>query len=259
VPSVEDLAEELLDVDTNEVGGMAPGGDRSSLRLSDDDEALIAAAAAMSPNVAVVVQCGSAVMMPWADSVRAVLVTWYPGVEGGNALGDIVTGSAEPSGRLPFAIPTDEAHLVHFDRNATTETYGLLHGQWKLDADGNPAHFPFGAGRGYSTFVLGDAVLSDDGSAVTVEVSNASERAGSTVVFVTAGVDESTVDRPGQRLIGFRRVFAAPAETTTVRIDLDWEQLDVRRNGHWWTEPATYRIRLGQDADDVAVELTVSR
>ncbi len=91
-------------------------------------------------------------MMPWADSVRALLVSWYPGVEGGNALADVLTGVAEPGGRLPFAIPSDADHLVPFDKDATAVVYDLLHGQWKLDADGHTAHFPFGAGTGYTTF-----------------------------------------------------------------------------------------------------------
>ncbi len=130
-------------------GRMAPGGDRASLRLSDADEALIAAAAARHDRVVVVVQCGSAVMMPWADSVAATLVTWYSGVEGGTALADVIVGHAEPRGRLPFVIPTDAGHLPTFDRTATEAVYDLFHGQWMLDRDGNAAHFPFGWGLGY--------------------------------------------------------------------------------------------------------------
>jgi beta-glucosidase len=259
MPSIDTLAEGLSDTESQEVGGMAPGGDRVSLRLSDDDEQLIAAAAAANPNVVVVVQCGSAVMMPWADSVRTVLVSWYPGVEGGNALGDILSGTSEPAGRLPFAIPFDEAHLVRFDRNATTETYGLLHGQWKLDADGNVAHFPFGAGSSFTTFEVSDASVSTDGSTATLRVTNTGNRSGSTVVFAHAGVDDSAVERPTKRLIGFRRVVSEPGATVSVSIALDWEQLDVRRDGGWWCEPGTYRVHFGLDAADAAAVVTVTR
>jgi beta-glucosidase len=257
--TLDDLADAAGDSDSSEVGGMAPGGDRASLRLSAADEQLIAEVVALNPCVVAVVQCGSAVMMPWSDSVRALLVSWYPGVEGGNALGDILTGAAEPAGRLPFAIPTDEAHLVPFDRNATTASYELLHGQWKLDADGNEARFPFGAGAGFTTFDVGAAVLADDGSSVTIEVQNTGTRVGSTVVYAFAGIDQSTVQRPLRRLIGFRRVTAEPGESRAVTIDLDWGQLDVRRDGTWWTEPGTYRVHLGQDASALPVEVIAAR
>lgn len=244
---------------TAEVGGMAPGGDRVSLRLSEADEALIAAAASLSSQVVVVVQCGSAVMMPWVASVRSVLVTWYPGVEGGNALGDVLTGAAEPAGRLPFIIPSDEAHLVHFDRNATTETYGLLHGQWKLDADGNDAHFPFGFGMGYTTMSLGEPALSDDATTISVDVTNEGSRDGTTVVFAFAGIDASSVERPKRRLIGFRRIAVARGDTAVASIDLDWHQLDVRQSGAWWSEPGEYRVSVGQNAADTTASVTTSR
>ncbi len=257
--SPEPAADEIEPDDGAAVGGMSPGGDRVSLRLSDDDEALIAAAAALSDRVVVVVQCGSAVMMPWASSVGAVLVTWYSGVEGGHALADVLVGRSEPAGRLPFAVPADEAHLVHFDKDATEETYGLLHGQWHLDAEGHVAQFPFGAGEGYASFELSVAALSGDASSVSVEVRNTSERDGSTVVFVFAGVDESSVERPQRRLVGFQRVVVAAGATRSVTIDIDWQQLDVRRDGVWWTEPGRYLLSIGQRAGDVGIEVLADR
>ncbi len=141
---------------------MALGGDRASLRLSPEDEALIAAAAAVCEHVVVVVVSGSAVVMPWADEVAAVLQSWYAGVEGGAALASIVTGASEPGGRLPFAVPRDEADLAFFDRNAVAIEYDLFHGQWLLDRDGVEAHFPFGWGLGYSPVEIEDASLIDD-------------------------------------------------------------------------------------------------
>lgn len=243
----------------DEVGGMSKGGDRSSLRLSDDDEALIAAIGASSSNVVVVVQCGSAVMMPWADSVRAVLVSWYGGVEAGHGLADVLTGAAEPGGRLPFAIPADADHLVDFDRDATEATYGLVHGQWKLDADGNSAQFPFGAGRGYTTFELAETRAVSADSELRVEVVNTGARAGSTVVFAHASMDASSVERPPKRLVGFARVHAEPGETVEATIDIDWRQLDVRRDGTWWTEPGEYRIHLGFDAVTPAASVAFAR
>ncbi|HYN33403.1 MAG TPA: glycoside hydrolase family 3 N-terminal domain-containing protein [Ilumatobacteraceae bacterium] len=233
-------------------GMMAPGGDRVSLRLSAADEALIAAASARHRNVVVAVMCGSAVLMPWVESVSSTLVIWYPGVEGGTALADVVSGRAEPGGRLPFAIPTDLDHLVAFDRNATAVTYDLFHGQWKLDRDRNPAQFPFGWGLGYGSAMVDATHLIDAGRSVQVELSNGSDRATSTVVFVHAGLDESEHERPARRLVGFGRVDVAAGERSSIVIDLDWSMLDLRLDGAWVTEAGSYSVDVGRFANDPA-------
>ena len=143
--------------DGGSVAGSSPGGDRASLRLHPDDEQLISDAAAACDRVVVAVMAGSAVVMPWLESVPAALMVWYPGSEGGHALADVLLGHAEPGGRLPFAVPRDESDIVGFDRDATSAVYGVLHGQWHLDAEGTTAHLPFGHGLGYSTLDIGDA------------------------------------------------------------------------------------------------------
>ncbi|MEL6893736.1 MAG: glycoside hydrolase family 3 C-terminal domain-containing protein, partial [Actinomycetota bacterium] len=246
-----------------EESGMSRGGDRSSLRLRRQDEALIEAAVALNDRVVVVMQCGSAVVTPWADTVPAVLYGWYPGVEGGNGLADVLTGAAEPGGRLPFAVPTDEAHLPDFDATATAATYDLVHGQWMLDRDGVAPHFPFGWGLSYTRWSVDSVAVSTVGSGVArveATVTNVGERVGSTVVFVHAGLPGSAVDRPSQRLIGFTRVVVAAGSSQRVGIELDWHQLDVRRDGGWWTEPGEYRLWVGQHAGDRgAQELVVAR
>ncbi len=130
--------------------GMGAGGDRSSLTLRPEDEELILAVAAANPRTVVVLMCSSAVLMErWRDVVPGILVLWYPGMEGGHALADIVFGHDSPGGRLPFAIPTDEAHLPFFDAQATSIEYGPLHGQRLLDDLGVEAAFPFGFGLTY--------------------------------------------------------------------------------------------------------------
>ena len=229
---------------------MALGGDRVSLRLSADDEALIGAAAAACDRVVVVVVSGSAVVMPWADEVAAVLQSWYGGVEGGAALASIVVGESEPGGRLPFAVPRDEADLAFFDRNADAIEYDLFHGQWLLDRDGVEAHFPFGWGLGYSPVEIEEASLIDDQRRVAVTVRNHGDRATSTVVFAHAGVDGSAFDRPSRRLVGFTRVELDPHGTATATIDPDWSMLDIRIDGTWVTEQGTCLVDVGLHAHD---------
>jgi beta-glucosidase len=229
---------------------MAPGGDRASLRLPPADEALIAAAAARHDRVVVVIVGGSAVLVPWAETVPTVLITWYSGVEGGTALADVLTGAAEPAGRLPFAVPTAAEHLVPFDRDATAVVYDLFHGQWKLDRDGVPAQFPFGWGLGHGPVEVLSADLASDAATVRVTVGNPGPRPTSTVVFAFAGMPASVHDRPRRRLVGFSRVRVAPGATATADIAVDWSALDLRLDGGWVTEPGRYELEIGRHAHD---------
>ena len=234
-------------------GGFLPGGDRRSLRLRSADEALIAAATSVSDSVVVVVMSGSAVVMPWLESTAATLMIWYPGMEGGHALADVLCGAVEPGGRLPFAVPRSEGDLVPFDPDATVVTYDLFHGQWLLDRTGVEAHLPFGWGLGYTTWSLGNAsVVRAEAAAgqVDLEVANRGTRPGATVVQVFAGRPGSVHDRPARRLVGFTRVTLGPGEAETVRIPFDLATLAVREDGSWVQEPGRYELTVGLHAHD---------
>jgi beta-glucosidase len=133
-----------------ERGGIGQGGDRRSLTLRPEHEALIATLAAASDHVVVVLMCASAVLMErWRHTVPGIVILWYPGMEGGHALADILLGHEAPTGRLPFAIPTSAEHLPPFDAQATSIEYGALHGQRLLDELGVEAAYPFGFGLSY--------------------------------------------------------------------------------------------------------------
>ena len=135
---------------SGEGSGIGQGGDRRSLTLRADDEALIGAIAAANTHVVVALMCASAVLMErWRDLVPGIVILWYPGMEGGHALADIVLGRQAPTGRLPFAIPTSVDHLPPFDADATSIEFGPLHGQKLLDHLGVEAAFPYGFGLTY--------------------------------------------------------------------------------------------------------------
>ncbi len=216
---------------------MARGGDRRTLRLSADDEELIQSAVAEAGGAPVIVAVmgGSAVTMPWADTVQVVLQLWYPGQEGGHALADILFGHVPPSGRLPFAIPRHETDLVHFDPDATEETYGLLHGQWWLDANDTIAHFPFGHGLSTTTLRLVSAERVDD-TEVRVTVANKGDRDGVEVVQIYASAPDSDYERPRRRLVGFRRALVASNQTESISVPVDLSVLDLRIDGEWLRE-----------------------
>ena len=231
----------------------------------DADEALIEAVAARNPNTVVVVMGGSAVVMPWVESVPATLMVWYPGMEGGHALADVVTGRAEPGGRLPFAVPVDETDLVAFDPDAATAVYDLFHGQWLLDRDEREPAFAFGLGLTYTDFEIIEARVEpgpggpgEEEWRVHATVANVGPRAGSTVVQVYAGIPLSHYERPHRRLVGFARVALEPGHEAEVELRCPLDPLRVRDHGAWVTERGRYHLDVGLRANDPdRVELTI--
>ena len=107
------------------------------------------------------VAAGAVLTESWRARVPALLMMWYAGMEGGHALADVLTGAHNPSGRLPFSVPTAEEHLPFFDRDATAITYDRFHGQRLLDKLGVRAAFPHGFGLSYTTFEIRHVELAD--------------------------------------------------------------------------------------------------
>lgn len=232
---------------------MAPGGDRRRLELSEADEALLQAVASANPRTVAVVMGGSAILMEsWRDRIPAILLAWYPGMEGGHALADVLLGTEEPGGRLPFAIPTRADHLPDFDPDAESVVYDLWHGQWKLDRDGHAAAFPFGFGLGYAPTSIEDVRVErhDDGHVVRCSVRNHGDRAGSEVVQVYAGRPGSAWERPASRLVGFARVEVPPGAAREVAVPVEWSAVDVRDGARWVREPGRWELRVGRHAGD---------
>jgi len=202
------------------------GGDRRSLALRSSDIELITAVTAANPRTVVVLIGGSAILTTgWSERVPALAMAWYGGMEGGRALADALTGAAEPTGRLPFVIPTDAAHLPPFDRTAMQVVYDDSWGQRKLDADGHAAAFPFGFGLGYTTLEhelvshrFGDAGGTAGGTA-QVRVSNPGEREGTTVVQVYAA--DVSLEHPVAQLLGFQKVTVPAGAEAVIQVKLD--------------------------------------
>ncbi len=239
----------------------SPGGDRRSIRLLPDDERRIAAAVAVNPNVVVVVMSGSAVTMPWAGSVPAIVMSWYPGMEGGHALGSLLTGEADFTGRLPFVVPVDEADLPHWDIDAANETYDLWHGHTLLRRNGVEAAYPFGFGLSYGETELQSARIEGvDGDRIDLScrIANVGGRATSVVVQVYGGVPGSAFERAERRLVGFARIDVLPDAVTTAEVVINRRMLDVRMNGTWVREELPVQLWIGQYAyDHASLTMTV--
>ncbi|BCJ51536.1 beta-glucosidase [Actinoplanes sp. NBRC 14428] len=230
------------------------GFDRTSLALPGRQDELVARVAAANPRTVVVVNAGSPVLLPWADDVAAVLLTWFPGQEAGAALADVLLGVEEPGGRLPTTWPRREQDCPVLEvapRDGVVEyEEGVFIGYRAWDLAGTPPRYAFGHGLGYTTWRY-EAIEASATEAV-VTLTNTGTRFGREVVQVYAGPIGGRPDapaRPARALAGFAPVEAHPGETVTVRVALPertWQVWD----GGWRTVPGAYAITAAHALDD---------
>ncbi len=248
---------------TADMNTMPPGGDRKLLTLHPDDEALIQSVVASNPRTVVAMMGGSAIITEnWRGQVPAILMLWYPGMEGGHAFADILLGNVNPSGKLPCVFAARSEDLPYYDMNAKAITYDLWHGYRKLERDGCVPAFPFGFGLSYTTFEFDHLCLSasslsaEDTLTATLDVTNSGLADGDTVVQIYVAVPASRVERAPKELKAFRRVGLKAGETKTVQVDIPVKDLAYYDEGSGWTvEPTTYTLIAGQHSlDDRALQ-----
>ena len=205
------------------------GGDRKSLQLHKDELRMIHRTAALNKNCAVVLMGGNVIMThDWQDEVKAILFAYYPGMEGGSAVCDILYGKCNPCGKLPFAIAQDEKDYPQVKWSTTEQHYGYYHGYQKLDRDGKTPDFPFGFGLSYTTFDITDAALAENDpekAVFTARVANTGSVAGAQVVQLYVSFPESPVERPVRTLMGFEKVRLEAGESREVRITVNKKEL----------------------------------
>ena len=236
------------------------GHDRASLHLPLGQDELVRRVVAANPRTVVVLNCGAPMLLPWIDDVPSVLLAWYPGQEGGEAIVDVLVGDAEPGGRMPTTwarVERDTPSYLHYPGEAGVVRYGeeLFVGHRWYDARGIEPLIPFGHGGSYATFEWGEPVLRGSGTDVVVEVpvTNAGDRAGSDVVQVYVGAVDPVVLRPMRQLAGFAKVAVDPGQTASAVVRLDaraFARWDVA-TGAWLVDPGRYRIEIAASAADL--------
>lgn len=241
------------------------GFDRTTIDLPADQIELIRAVAAVNSRPIVVLSNGGVVSLePWHDDVPVIVEGWLLGQAGGGALADILVGAAEPSGRLTETIPlrlADTPAFLTFPGEANVVRYGegVFVGYRHYETIDRPVRYPFGFGRTYTTFALGEPVATRGG--VRVRVTNTGTRVGSEVVQVYVAPAPSAVARPVRELRGFAKVRLEPGESFDVEIALDdraFAHWDVLR--HEWRVPGgEYRIEVGRSAQDIVGSVVVRR
>jgi beta-glucosidase len=244
------------------------GFDRVSLALPGRQDELVRKVAAANPRTVVVVNSGAPVLLPWADEVATILLSWFGGQEFGNALADVLLGEAEPGGRLPTTWPASEAGLpsAQPDDGVLGYTEGLFIGYRAFDRDGREPLFPFGHGHGYTTWSYDSITVDCDeanpagrpGVAVCVEVRNTGSRPGREVVQVYASRPDSAVERPAKWLAGFAAVDADPGETVTVGILLPDRVFQHWADGGWTLEAGTFALAAGSSSASLPLTAAVT-
>jgi beta-glucosidase len=230
-------------------------GDRESLRLKEHDVDLIITASEQNPNVTVVLVGGSAILMEeWIAKVKAIIMAWYSGMEGGNALANIIFGKVNPSGKLPFTIPKKESDLPVFKAEINEIEYGYYHGYTLMEKEGITPRFPFGFGLSYTKFEYEDLSVSCTEKTIlaSINVSNTGEKAGEEIIQLYVGLEHSGVDRPKKLLKGFKKILLNPNQTQRISIeipkkDLAWYNPETNK---WEIEDINYTIYMGSSSKE---------
>ena len=265
------------------------GMDLPTLSLPKNQDAVIAAVAAANPHTIVVLETGSPVTMPWVDAPAAILEAWYAGSDGANALGNVLFGTVNPSGKLPNTFPKSEADLphptvtmpppesMHFSGPSSPEMWakglppfqvaydeGLKVGYKWYAAEKKPVLFPFGYGLSYTTYKYSGltatpGATSADKVKVSFTLTNIGTREGAEITEVYAALPESAQEPP-KRLVGFSKVKLSAGAKQTVTIDIDPKYLSIfdEAKDAWSLIPGDYTIMVGGSSDKLPLKATIN-
>ncbi|MFK3704094.1 glycoside hydrolase family 3 N-terminal domain-containing protein [Klebsiella sp. NPDC088457] len=239
-------------------GTVGEGSDTDTLNLPGVQQQLLDALVATGKPVVVVMTGGRPYnLQGLEDRVAALLMAWAPGQEGGWAVADVLTGRAEPQGRLVVSVPKSAGAMPYYYNH-------------KLKSGGTPfafhfgSRYPFGYGQSWTTFTYGQPrllareVAIDGEIALQVTVRNGGERRGSEVVQLYVRDKVASMVRPLQELKAFQRVTVEPGESATLTFYLPVDMLNfTRRDGQRIVEPGEFELQIGASSADIRGTATV--
>lgn len=228
-------------------------------------------------NVVVVLNGGGSIeMLPWIDRVKAVLMAWYPGQEGGTAIAEIITGKISPSGKLPVSFekklednPSYGCYFENTDKVRSFNPYkrvayneGIFTGYRGFDRNGTEPLFEFGYGLSYSSFEYSGLEVSEteNGYSVSFDISNTGEFDAAETAQVYVCDKESYLVRPEKELKGYEKVFLKKGQTTHVEILLDRDAFrfyDTFRH-EFTVEPGEFEIMVGASSKDIRLRSIIT-
>ncbi len=231
------------------------GGDRADLRLPEEDVALINALSKTGKKIIVNIMGGSAyIINDWSDNADAVIMSFYSGLEGGNALADILSGDKTPGGKLPFTIAKraeDYPDFLHIGAKNKEIEYGYYHGYTLFDKKNIEPDYPFGFGLSYTRFEAGSIAVTNDAKQIniSVDVSNTGSYDGDEVVQVYVGSNNEETDRPVKLLKGFKRITVKASQTEKVNITVDTDDIRFYNpENEEWVLDNEYTVYVGTDS-----------
>lgn len=252
------------------------GQDAESLSLPDGQDALIDAIASANPRAIVVLQVGGPVLMPWIDKVSAVLLAWYPGQRGGEAIAKLLAGQTNPSGRLPITFPQAAAQAPRpspvgldllrrrnaaraaGDKQASIAPFAIDYveganvGYRWYELNRQKPLFAFGYGLSYTSFDYRNLrVVGGSSPKVRLEVHNTGAHDGADVPQVYVRATDAQ-GRPSWRLAGYKRVEIAAGKSARIEISLEARAFSRwREPGRQWQAPqGPIHIAVGRSAGD---------
>jgi beta-glucosidase len=240
----------------------AEGKDRDTIDLDPAQNELVEKIAAANPRTIVVLNDGAALTMPWKARVPAIVEEWLPGQEGGNAIGKILFGDVDPSGRLPISFPTrieDNPAYLNYS-GGSTQFYDddIFVGYRYYDRKKIVPLFPFGYGLSYTDFAFGalktpDTVAPGQDVPLALDVKNVGTRAGAEIVQIYVQDDHAPATEPVKALKAFARVELQPGETKTVNLslsarDLSYWDIETHR---WVEDPGEFHVMAGSSSTDI--------
>ncbi|WP_090533409.1 glycoside hydrolase family 3 C-terminal domain-containing protein [Mucilaginibacter sp. NFR10] len=248
--------------------------DRKSLELPFGEQALVNAVSAVNPNTIIVVMAGAPFDLNEVKKLNHTIVwSWFNGSEAGNALADVLKGTINPSGKLPFTFPASLNDSPAFNLNTYpgdnfTAEYkeGILVGYRWYDTKNIVPLFPFGYGLSYTDFSI--SKLSTDKSSYKIDeiihakftIKNTGERSGAEVVQLYVNDPACSVQRPEKELKAFKKVFLKAGEKKTIEMQVKVADLafyDEAKKG-WNTEAGEYVLELGNSSRNIILKTKIA-
>lgn len=243
------------------------GFDRSTMKLPDGHNRLVEAVSRVNDNVIVVLEGGSPVEMPWADDVKAILNAYLGGQSVAPAIVDVLTGKANPCGKLAETYPVclkDTPTSFRYPDSKEDVQYreSIFIGYRYYDKVGRNVRFPFGFGLSYTSFEYSDIKLKKknltkgEGAKVTFTIKNTGDVAGSEIAQVYVAKPESKIFRAPKELKGFVKIHLDPGEEKKVTVELDDRAFAFWNTAteDWCVESGEYKILVGASSRDIRLE-----
>ncbi|NHJ47154.1 MAG: glycosyl hydrolase [Asgard group archaeon] len=241
--------------------------DRPDLKLPDEQITQLLATIEQNKKTIVILINGSPITMSdWHSKVPAIIEAWYPGQEGGYAIADVLFGDVNPSGKLPITFPKklsdSPAHKSERTYPGDEQVFydeGIFVGYRHFDKEKIKPLYPFGFGLSYTQFALSNAKLStydltdDELMKITLDIENVGKKAGSEVIQLYIGANDSKVPKPIKELIGFTKVTLEPGEKKQIEFTINEEVLNYYDGNAdtWITEDGKYTLYAGNSSRDI--------